>query len=150
MAHAHAQPTPGGSLGARLTSGWHFARHLLEMIVAMLIGMGLFSIATMLLGHPPGDDTLPGGYAYMGLAMALPMAAWMRVRGHRWSDCWEMAGAMLVPFFALVLPVALGMGIIPELNARTLMVPAHSAMIGGMILLMVYRRGRYAYGSHCH
>jgi hypothetical protein len=30
------------------------------------------------------------------------------------------------------------------------MVPAHSAMIGGMILLMVYRRGRYAYGSHCH
>jgi YHS domain-containing protein len=83
----------------------------------------------------------------MGIAMTIPMAAWMRFRGHGWADCGEMSAAMLVPFFALVLPVALGLEIIPGLNPQTLMVPAHGAMIGGMVLLMVYRWDRYA---HCH
>lgn len=149
MDHAHLT-TSGRSPRTRLVAGWHFTRHLFEMIVAMLIGMELFGIATMLLGSPPGDDTLLGGYAYMGFAMAMPMAAWMRFRGHGWGDCGEMCAAMLAPFFALVLPVALGMDVIPGLTAQSLMVPAHSAMILGMILLMLCRFDRYAHGHGAH
>ena len=29
--------------------------------------------------------------------MTLPMAAWMRHRGHNWERVWEMVGAMVLP-----------------------------------------------------
>jgi hypothetical protein len=87
----------------------------------------------------------------MGLAMSAPMVAWMRRMGHPWADCWEMTASMVVPMFALVLPVALGLdGYMPGLTAGSLMLLAHVAMIGGMALLMFYRWDRYAGSAHCH
>jgi YHS domain-containing protein len=150
----HAHPLPAETNRTKweaLAAGWRFTRHLLEMVVAMLVGMAALDLAVMALGAPPGDDTLLGGYAYMGLAMTVPMVAWMRRRGHPWADCREMSAAMLGPMFALVLPVALGVErYVPWLNVHTLMLPAHGAMIGGMVLLMLFRRDRYAHGAHCH
>jgi hypothetical protein len=78
----------------------------------------------------------------MGASMAAPMVAWMRHRGHAWSDGGEMTVAMLVPMFALVLPVELGM---VGLTGHALMMLSHVAMIGGMVALMIYRWDRYAH-----
>jgi hypothetical protein len=77
--------------------------------------------------------------------MAAPMVAWMRHRGHSWSDGLEMTVAMLAPMFALVLPVELG---VVGLTGHALMMLSHVAMIGGMVALMVYRFDRYAHAAH--
>jgi YHS domain-containing protein len=115
------------------------------MLLAMLLGMAVLAIVERIVGNPPGDNTFLGGYAYMGLAMTLPMVAWMRRMGHPWQDCVEMSAAMLGPMFAVVLPAALGW-----VEAMSVMLLAHGAMIAGMILLMVYRWDVYAHGTHCH
>ena len=58
-----------------------------------------------------------------------------------------MAAAMLLPMFALVLPVELG---VVGLTGHALMMLSHMAMIGGMVALMVYRWDRYAHAAHGH
>ena len=130
----------------RQGAGWRFTRHYIQMVVAMFLGMAVMGGAIKLLGTPPRYDTTVGLYAYMGVAMAVPMVAWMRRMGHPWSDCWEMTGSMVVPMYALVLPVAAG--VLP-MSARALMMWSHVAMLGGMLLLMLYRWDTYANG-HCH
>ena len=140
-----------GRLRRRLGAGWRFARHLLEMVAAMLVGMAALGAAVAALGEPPGYAHPVGMYAWMGAAMAAPMVAWMRLRGHAWSDGAEMTAAMLLPMFALVLPVELGVaGRVPGLSAQSLPLLAHAAMLAGMLVLMVYRRERYTHGAHGH
>ena len=137
--------TAGGRSRRYLRAGWHFARHLVAMVGAMLAGMAALGAAVAALGAPPGYDHPVGMYAWMGAAMVAPMVAWMRRRGHAWADGLEMTAAMLVPLFALVLPVELGVaGALPGLSARSLPLLAHAAMLAGMLALMVYRRDRYA------
>jgi hypothetical protein len=134
-----------------LGSGWRFALHLLEMVVAMIAGMAVLGVAIGLLGEPPGYSDLLARYALMGAFMSAPMVAWMRYRGHPWSDGMEMTAAMLVPMFALVIPVELGVaGYVPGLSEGSLMVLSHVAMIGGMAALMLYRFDRYVHGPHGH
>jgi hypothetical protein len=134
----------------RLGAGLRFTRHLLEMLIAMFAGMGLFYVALMLLGEPPGYDAHPlVEYGLMGPFMAAPMVAWMRYRRHSWRDGGEMTAAMLVSMLAMVLPVQLGVAI-SGLSEGSLMTLSHVAMIGGMIALMIYRRDRYAHGAHGH
>lgn len=105
-----------------------------------------------------GENSLPAGvirraaglrhplveYGLMGAAMALPMVRGMRFRGHPWSDGLEMTAAMLLPIFAVALPAALGLG---GPTGDALMLPAHGAMIAGMIALMLVRRDRYPHGA---
>jgi YHS domain-containing protein len=131
----------------RLRAGLRFTRHYVEMVVAMFLGMAVMGGAIALLGRPPGYDTTLGLYAYMGLAMSAPMVAWMRRMGHPWSDCWEMTASMVAPMFALVVPFALGL--LP-MTAMGVMMWAHAAMLGGMLLLMLHRWDVYANGAHCH
>ncbi|MDX5895389.1 hypothetical protein [Rubrobacter radiotolerans] len=113
----------------------------------MVAGMVVLGVALRMLGEPPGYTNPLVEYACMGAAMSAPMVAWMRYRGHAWSDGLEMTVAMLAPMFALVLPVELG---VPVLSEHSLMVLSHAAMILGMVVLMVYRRDRYAHGAHAH
>lgn len=78
----------------------------------------------------------------MGAFMSAPMVGWMRLRGHSWSDGLEMTLAMLVPVFALVAPVELGVARdVPELSEGSLMMLSHVAMIVGML----YRIERYTH-----
>ena len=144
-----ALPERGGQVRRRLRGGaeWRFTRHLLEMLTAMGVGMTVLGAAIWLLGEPPGYGNLLVEYGAMGVAMVVPMVAWMRHRGHPWSDGWEMSAAMLVPTFALVLPVELGVA--PGLSG-SLMMLSHVAMIGGMVALMIYRWDRYTHGTHDH
>lgn len=133
----------------RLGAGWRFTRHLMEMVLAMMAGMVVLGVALWALGEPPGFSSLLVEYALMGAFMSVPMVAWMRYRGHAWSDGLEMVGAMLVPMFALVIPVELGLaGYVPGLSEQTLMVLSHVAMIAGMVVLMIYRFERYAHSHH--
>jgi len=126
-------------------AGWRLTRHLLEMMAAMGVGMGVYGAAILWLGEPPGFGNLLVEYGLMGAAMAVPMVAWMRYRGHPWSDGGEMTAAMLVPTFALVIPAELGVG----LSADSLIMLSHVTMIGGMVALMIYRWDRYTH-DHDH
>ena len=142
---AHAAPAARTSRRSA-KAWWRFARHLGEMVVAMLVGMVALGGLLTALGTLPGKDTLIGEYAWMGLAMSVPMVLWMRRMGHSWADGLEMSAWMVVPMFALVVPVAVGA---VAMAPMTLMGWAHVAMIGGMALLMVRRWDTYA-GGHCH
>ena len=144
---ATAPPEGRERVRARLLSGWRFARHLLEMVAAMVAGMAVLGAAIWALGEPPGYANLLVEYGLMGAFMAAPMVAWMRYRGHSWSDGAEMTTAMVVPMLALALPVELGVAV-PGLSEGSLMMLSHVAMIGGMVALMLYRFDRYAHGSH--
>jgi hypothetical protein len=136
----------GGRVRSRLGAGLRFTRHLLEMVVAMLAGMGVLGVAIWALGEPPGySSNLLLKYGLMGGFMAAPMVGWMRYRGHPWSEGAEMTAAMLTPMFAVVVPVELG---VVGLGGHSLMMVSHVAMIGGMVALMVYRFERYAHGAH--
>ena len=140
-------PETGGRARGRLVPVWRFTRHLLEMVVAMMLGMGVFGLAVM--GEPPGYANLLVRYGLMGAFMAAPMVAWMRYRGHSWRDREEMTAAMLVPMLIPVALVELGVAV-PGLSEGSLMVLAHVAMIAGMVALMVYRWDRYAHGANGH
>jgi hypothetical protein len=144
---ATAPPEGRERVRARLLAGWRFTRHLLEMVAAMVAGMVVLGAALWALGEPPGYANLLVEYGLMGAFMAAPMVAWMRYRGHSWSDGAEMTGAMVVPMLALALPVELGVAV-PGLSDGSLMMLSHVAMIGGMVVLMLYRFERYAHGSH--
>ena len=144
-----APPETGGRVRGRLASGWRFTRHLLEMVVAMMLGMGVFGLALAALGEPPGYANLLVRYGLMGAFMAAPMVAWMHHRGHPWRDGGEMTAAMVVPMLAPVALVELGVAV-PGLTEGSLMMLSHVAMIGGMVALMAYRFDRYAHGAHGH
>lgn len=139
----------GGRVRGRVVSGWRFTRHLLEMVVAMILGMGVFGLSLAVMGEPPGYANLLVRYGVMGAFMAAPMVAWMLYRGHSWRDGGEMTAAMLVAMLAPVALVELGVAV-PGLSEASLMMLSHVAMIAGMVALMVYRWDRYAHGSHGH
>jgi hypothetical protein len=113
----------------------------------MMIGMGVFGLALVVTGEPPGYANLLVRYGLMGVFMAAPMVAWMRYRGHPWRDGGEMTAAMVVPMLVLVAPVELGVAV-PGLSEGSLMMLSHVAMIAGMVALMVCRFDRYAHGAH--
>ena len=137
-------PGKAGWARRRVASGWRFARHLLEMVVAMMAGMAVLGAALAALGEPPGYANLLVQYGVMGAFMAAPMVAWMRHRGHSWRDGGEMTAAMVVPMLALALLVEFGVSV-PGLTEGSLMLLSHGAMIGGMVALMAYRFERYAH-----
>jgi hypothetical protein len=140
-------PRTGSQVRRYLGAGWRFTRHLLEMVAAMMGGMAVLGVALAALGEPPGYANLFVRYGLMGAFMAAPMVAWMRYRGHSWSDGGEMTAAMLVPMLAPVVPVELGVAV-PGLSEGSLMVLSHVAKIGGMVALIIYRFERYAHGAH--
>jgi hypothetical protein len=137
-----------GWSSSRSRSGWRFVRHLMEMIAAMIVGMMMLGVAVATLGEPPGYSNLLVEYGLMGASMSVAMVAWMRFRGHAWSDGLEMTAAMLVPMVAVVTPF--GWGAAGEASGQSdhaLMMLSHVTMVGGMVALMIYRRDRYTHGT---
>ena len=118
-----------------------FARHYLEMVIAMFAGM-------LVLGLPAAgalelvasslselEETAPAVYLLaMGIAMTVPMVAWMRYRGHGWRPASEMAGAMVVPTVAVIVLLAAG---ISDFGAA--MMIEHVAMFPAMLAVMLAR-----------
>jgi hypothetical protein len=130
-----------------------FARHYLEMVAAMFIGMGvLWMPAREALGAAGmssselRDDAPALMLSVMALTMTLPMVAWMRYRGHGWRPSAEMAAAMLVPTAGVI--GLLGTGLAEDLD--TLMAGEHVAMLVGMLGAMLLRPEEYSEGEHAH
>ena len=124
-----------------------FARHYVEMVLVMLVGMAVLAVPSRLvtdtlLPGVDGDDTTLM-LARMGAIMTLPMIPWMRWRGHGWRPTLEMAGSMIVPAIAVIglheAAVLDGVGV--------LMTVEHVAMFAAMFGVMIARPEEY---SHAH
>jgi hypothetical protein len=121
-----------------------FARHYLEMVVAMFAGM-------IVLGRPVDWLVRAAGagtsrelmLVEMAATMTVPMVAWMRYRGHAARPCAEMAASMVVPTIA-VLPL-LWTGMVGHMGAMGI---EHTAMLAGMLVAMLARRDEYSGGHH--
>lgn len=114
---------------------WHYA----EMLVAMTVGMMLLAP----LWHPLGIERADLHALTMAADMTIGMAAWMRVRRHRWRPIAEMSAAMVAPFL-LLLP-ALWAGVLSE---GGLFVLGHVLMLVGMLGAMLLRPDEYAAHRH--
>ncbi len=122
-----------------------FLRHFGEMVLAMLLGMGVFGVVNGVILIPMGFAYLsarfsPEAYAAsMAVSMTVPMVAWMRIRKHAWRLSAEMAGAMIVPTALLIAVCSIG------LLPHTVVVPGtHILMLPAMLGVMLYRWRDYA------
>lgn len=134
-------PTTSGRIPvrSRRATAWHFIRHYIEMVVAMLIGMVLLGFLQQL-AWPSLNFHSAVGVLVMATDMAIGMGAWMRVRGHSWRGIAEMSASMYVPFVALLVPYWTG-----SLDGGELMVWGHVLMFPSMALVMYLRPAEYAH-----
>lgn len=133
--------------------GWHgprthrFLRHFGEMMLAMILGMVVLGMAfraihIALFGAGFADAWRTHtelAVSAMTFNMTLPMALWMRHRGHSWERCGEMGGAMFAVGLVALLPFWLGFiagG--PTLGLDMLL------MVPAMLAVMFYRVDEYS------
>src|SRR4051812_8829310 len=117
--------------------GVRFARHYISMVVVMLVGMaGLIKPLDLVVdvSHRPAAMLIE-----MAVTMTVPMVAWMRVRGHAWRPCNEMAASMLLP--ALGVLTLLAADVVTDTDR--LLVLEHAVMLPSMLLAMLLRRDEY-------
>ena len=125
-----------------------FARHYVEMVVAMFAGMGVLlpplGMATRALFGVGlhGNATLM--ISAMALTMTVPMVAWMRFRGHGWKASGEMAASMIVPTLFVI--GLLAAGAVTDYHA--LMGIQHMIMFPAMFGVMLLRREEYSQHDH--
>jgi hypothetical protein len=131
-----------------------FARHYAEMVVAMFLGMFALGLPLgALLGVAGVDvaawDTDARELMLLGMAftMSVPMAAWMRYRGHGWAPVWEMTASMFVPSVAAI--ALLWGGLVEGTDA--LLAIQHIGMFPSMLAVMLMRLEEYTgHGGHAH
>ena len=126
-----------------------FARHYIEMVVVMLVGMGVLALPAQwatdaLWPSVDGDDTTLM-LARMGVTMTLPMIPWMRWRGHGWRPTLDMAAAMIGPAIGVI--ALLEAGVLE--GANVLMTLEHVVMFVAMYAVMAARPGEYSH-PHAH
>jgi hypothetical protein len=124
-----------------------FLRHVIEMAFAMILGMAVLGMtfrAIHLALFGTGFDA--AWHAHTELAvfamtfnMTLPMVALMRYRGHEWQRCGEMAAAMFVLAWTLLVPFWLG-----ALSADAVLPLEMALMLPAMIAVMALRFDEYA------
>jgi hypothetical protein len=119
-----------------------FSLHLLEMTVAMMVGMPIFFMLRNLIPASSGyAAALVRGTILFDLAMAVfmtvPMVTWMILRGHGRRHSIEMAVAMLAPMFVIIVLRLFGV------NASWFQNAEYTGMFLGMFAAMLYRRDHY-------
>lgn len=115
----------------------HFLRHYVEMVTAMLLGMGALGLVNAIGLDLPDNTTVE--LLEMAVWMTVPMVAWMRHRGHDWRPCVEMAAAMVVPAVgALALHWT---GAVDDGHA--LLMLEHTVMFPAMLVPMLLRLDEY-------
>jgi hypothetical protein len=145
--HKADLPTVTGSQArvSRRTRISPFWTHLVEMLVVMWAGMefgapGLRGV----LGLPTSAKQAYERYPWqsvlsMGVAMTVPMVAWMLLRGHGRRNALEMAAAMLVPGIPFVL-----LCFVHVLAGRPAAGVYMALSVPAMLGLMWYRRVEYS------
>lgn len=132
------------------TTSWaNFVRHLIEMIVAMLVGMAALGAAVSIIFGLLGHSNVLHYAGLRGLLMTgymtVGMTVWMRHRRHTWATVGEMAIAMIVPYVLLIGPYSAG-----ALSEAAFLGAMHLLMIPLMILAMLRRRDDYAQDHRVH
>ncbi|WP_336207842.1 hypothetical protein [Nonomuraea sp. LPB2021202275-12-8] len=120
-----------------------FARHYVEMVIAMFAGMIVLGLVQSAAGLELSHESEPElAYLLMAFNMSVGMTVWMRYRGHGWASTLEMCGAMFAPIVPLYPLLWLGL-----IDGMSLMVIAHVAMFPAMLAVMLRRLDEYA-GHH--
>jgi len=128
---------------------WNFVQHLLEMTVAMVIGMVVLGMPGEMLWDALGwgvlNDVMVPSTLLMATYMSIGMAVWMRVRGCSWPAIVEMSLAMYVPF-VLMYPFYFA-GWVSDMGV---MLVGHLLMIPAMVVAMLFRLPEYTgqHGAH--
>jgi hypothetical protein len=119
-----------------------FLRHLLEMTLAMMVGMVVSAtIFLSAVGMTAAEAMREHAVLFVVLqafGMTLAMVAWMRHRRHAWRSSTEMAAAMVIPAVPLICLRLLDVISGPICGAYCL------TTIVTMIIVMLYRRRDYA------
>jgi hypothetical protein len=127
--------------------GRRFARHYLEMVVVMLLGMALLGPLESALLNPFGWESVRAVPELDALVMAtnmtVAMGAWMRYRGHSGAATGGMAAAMYLPFVVLFPPMWLG-----ALSPTGMLIGGHVLMLPAMAGAMLLRRDEYTRHPH--
>jgi hypothetical protein len=137
-----------------MTRAIHFIRHYAEMVLAMFVGMFALGMPLAALLALVGIEvsawrTAAPELMLLGMAftMSVPMAAWMRYRGHGWAPVWEMTGSMFVPSVAAI--GLLWAGTVEDPDA--LLLVQHIGMLPSMLAVMLLRLDEYTgHGAHAH
>ena len=119
----------------------HFAGHLLEMTLAMMVGMVAGAAVFLTAFGMTVDEGLrrfPELFVLViALSMTVPMVPWMRYRGHPWRSCCEMAAWMVVPAIPLICLRLAHVITGPVCGVYCVL------SIVAMVLVMLYRRSEY-------
>lgn len=132
---------------ARAPIGWtSLARHYVEMLVTMVIGMvalgPVWGFGLRAAGAPHALEDATVMALVMATDMSLGMGAWMRYRGHSWRSIAEMSAVMYLPF-VLLLPAVWGGAI----SGAAMLGAGHLLMLPSMLALMLWRREEHRHGS---
>jgi hypothetical protein len=124
-----------------------FLRHVIEMAVAMMLGMAVLGMtfrAIHLALFGTGFDAAWHEHTELAVFamtfnMTLPMVALMRYHGHEWQRCGEMAAPMFGLACTLLVPFWLG-----ALSADAVLPSEMALMLPTMIAVMALRFDEYA------
>ena len=127
---------------------FHFVRHLVEMMVAMWIGMPLGRVIfAAVYGSASNEAVRQHDIAWtliMAFAMTVPMVAVMLYRGHSRRGAGEMAAAMIAPALPFV-----GLKV-SDVITEPVAGPYMGASMVAMIVLIAYRRREYQRAAAAH
>jgi cytochrome bd-type quinol oxidase subunit 2 len=131
------------------TGSWfRLARHLVEMFLAMMIGMmvGGFLLAAAVGASVPETrrEHAVAWVVVMAFDMTVPMVAVMLYRGHSFRSAGEMAAAMVIPAVPIV---ACQLSHLVSGNVGNAYMPV--SMVA-MVALIVYRRAEYRMATASH
>ena len=116
-----------------------FGLHLLEMVIAMLVGMVVLG-PIWSWAWPGLSENTTAQALVMATNMSIGMAVWMRIRGHGLPAIAEMSAAMYLPFLVLLPFHWAG-----ALSAMALMTAGHVLMVPAMLVAMLRRRREYGW-----
>jgi cytochrome bd-type quinol oxidase subunit 2 len=120
-----------------------FWRHFLEMLAVMAVGMiATGAIFVSVVGLKSWDQVTvrypTQALLAMAAGMAIPMAAWMPVRGMGRRNTYEMAAAMVLPVIPFLCLVWFRVTTSAQCGAYC------AVTVVAMLALMFYRRDQYS------
>ena len=125
-------------------SRFHFARHLVEMFLGMMVGAFLLATAIGTSVSEARREHAVAWVVVMAFDMTIPMVAVMLYRGHSLRSAGEMAAAMIVPALPIV---ACQLSHVVSGDVGRAYMPV--SMVA-MIALIVYRRSEYRTAAARH
>ena len=130
----------------------HFVLHYVEMCLVMCIGGITLNVLFFVGAAQLGYTNLPERYPELsiliiGILLALPMAAWMRFRGHDWRTNLEMSSTSII--LAVLLIGAAWLGVIPKSDMlEWIKILACPVMLIPMLLRLDHYTGRMDHSIH--